>query len=173
MEHQIFYAVLLLLDLFVLLVVLSGAPYVPTSHATVDQMVKLALEKNPRTTADIGAGDGRIVIALARKGIEAHGYEINPALVWLARRNIRKAGLEGKAKIFLKDLWRVDFGSYDVVTVFGITQIMQKLEQKLRRELRPGARVVSHIFRFPNWECLKRNGEVHVYEKPISTDQAR
>ena len=166
MDAQLFYAVLLLADIFVLFVVLSGAPYVPTSNKDVERMVGIALtHPSHRIAADIGAGDGRIVIALARQGIEAHGYEINPFLVWIANRKIRQAGVSNKACVRWKNFWNVNFAPYDVITVFGITQIMPKLEKKLQRELRPGSRVISSIFRFPNWKEVQTEGNLHVYER--------
>ena len=116
--------------------------------------------------ADIGSGDGRIVIALARAGAVAHGYEINPLLVWWSRVKIRRAGLDGRAYIHRKNLWHTDFSSFDAVTVFGVFHIMRRLETKLRRELKPGARAVSIGFEFPTWPAAEKYDGIYVNLQP-------
>lgn len=113
---------------------------------------------------DLGSGDGRIVIALARAGAEAHGYEINPLLVWLGRREIKKAGLEKSAFIHWKDFWSVDFSNFNIVTVFGISHIMRVLKRKCRRELPAGARVVANSFPFPGWQFAEKANNVYLYK---------
>ena len=101
--------------------------------------------------ADLGAGDGKIVIAFARSGAEAHGYEINPILVLFGRWKIRRAGLRGRAFMHWQSFWGVDLSGFNVITVFGIGHIMNRLERKLQIELLSGARVASNVFPFPNW----------------------
>ncbi len=142
--------------------IFRGAPFVPTQADALERMIRSAEIKPGEKLADLGSGDGRIVIAAAKAGAEAHGFEINPLLVWYSRRQIKKAGLNGKAFIHWKSFWYQDFSSYQIVTLFGITSIMKNLEQKLKTELSPGSRVVSNIFRFPNWEYTK-DGSVYTY----------
>ena len=154
---------LLILDLVALWFALNGAPFVPTKTAGVEKILECCEVVPGMKAADIGAGDGRIVIALAKAGAEAHGYEINPLLVWIARRKIRKAGLEGKAFIHCQDMWRVDYSQYRAVTLFGTYHIMRRLERKLRRELKPGARTVSLAFEFPKWRFTRKLANVFVY----------
>lgn len=156
---------LVILLVLVLVIMLRGAPYVPSQKKTVEQMVALSGVLPGERAIDLGSGDGRVVIALARAGAEAHGYEINPLLVWLGRRKIKKAGLDGKAFIHFKDFWSVDFSDFDVVTVFGISHIMRILGRKCRKELKGGARVVANSFPFPKWEHSKKDGEVYFYEQ--------
>ena len=74
-----------------------GAINVPTTEKRVWQMIGFLDLNKAGKAVDLGAGDGRLIIALAKAGIEAHGYEINPFLVSLARKNIKEAGLEDKA----------------------------------------------------------------------------
>ncbi len=160
-------AALIILDGFVLWLVLSGAPFIPTKKEGVKKMLQCCDIKPGMKAADIGSGDGRILIAMAQAGAEAHGFEINPFLVWWSRRKIRQAGLEGKAFVHLQDLWRADFSAFDVVTLFGITHIMGRLEKKLRKELKPGARVVSMAFKFPNWPVESQLEAVYVYRQVV------
>ncbi|MBI5152062.1 class I SAM-dependent methyltransferase, partial [Candidatus Peregrinibacteria bacterium] len=114
---------------------------------------------------DLGSGDGRVVIAFARKGIEAHGYEINPILVWLSRKNIKKAGLKKKAFIHTKNFWTNNFSKFDIVVIYGISHIMRMLERKLQKELKPGSRVICCIFPFRKWQCAKKDEGVYLYVK--------
>ena len=146
-------------------ILFKGAIYLPTQKRTVKKMIELASIKPGEVAVDLGSGDGRLVIALARAGAEAHGYEINPLLVLLAKWNIRKAGMKGKAFVYFKNLWKEDFSRFDIVTIFGIGYAMKSLEQKLKKELKTGARVVSNAFPFPNWQHEKKEDTAFLYRK--------
>lgn len=150
-----------------LLTIIFGAPYVPSGDDYVRKMIELATVKSGEIVVDLGSGNGKVVIALAKLGVETHGYEINPFLVLLSRKNIKKAGLNGHAFIHWKNFWHADFSRYDVVFVFGITGIMGKLEKKLRKELKLGARVVCNAFTFPNWKPTEESDGVYLYSKTI------
>ncbi len=142
-----------------------GAIYVPTTEKRVEQMLSfLDLDKAKRAV-DLGAGDGRLVIALAKEGIESCGFEINPFLVSLAQKNIKKAGLENKASVQLKNLWNENLEDFDVVVLYGMRHMMKKLEEKMNNELKPGAVVVSNCFAFPNWICSKKMDGIYLYVK--------
>ena len=146
-------------------VLFSGAFYAPTRQETVKKMISLAGLRPGDKAVDLGSGDGRIVIALSEAGIEAHGYEINPFFVWLARKNIRKAGLIDKASIHWKNFWNEDLSEFDIVTVFGIGYMMKKLEIKLKRELKAGARIVSNYFTFNKWPYSKKEDNIYLYQQ--------
>jgi cyclopropane fatty-acyl-phospholipid synthase-like methyltransferase len=147
-----------------LLGLLNGALYIPTDRKMVETMLDAAELHAGDRLVDLGSGDGRLLIAAAKRGIAAKGYEINPLLVWSTRRKIRAEGVEQLATVAWKDFWRADLSPYSVVTVFGIGHIMAPLERKLERELAPGSRVVANLFTFPNWKGEKRNG-VFRYER--------
>lgn len=133
----------------------QGPPYVPSKDAAIREMVDLAGLKQGERVVELGSGDGRLAIALAKQGANVDGYEINPLLVWTARRNARKAGVSGKVRFVRKNFWRVDLAPYQVATTFGIPHVMEKLGRKLKRECQPGTRVVSNAFPIPG---LKRTG---------------
>ncbi|CEP77410.1 MAG: methyltransferase domain-containing protein [Defluviitoga tunisiensis] len=147
---------------------LKGAIYDPSNKEAVKKMVELAQIKPGEKSVDLGSGDGRVVIEFAKKGIQAHGYEINPLLVIISRINIRKAGLKGKAFIHWNNFWKVDLSQYDIITVFQVSFAMDRLEKKLMYELKPGARVISNYWTFPNWRPSKYEKDVYVYEKKIN-----
>lgn len=143
--------VLLVLEYLLLRPLINGAVYFPTSETSVQTMLRLANIKRGEKVVDLGSGDGRVLLAFARAGAEAHGYEINPILVWRSRKAIREAGLQGKIFVHWKSFWRADLSSFDVVILYGIPYIMKKLEVKLGKELKTGTRVLSNIYRFPGW----------------------
>jgi cyclopropane fatty-acyl-phospholipid synthase-like methyltransferase len=144
---------------------IRGAPFVLTGSRKLRTMIDLANIQPGEKAVDLGSGDGRIVIAFAKAGAEAHGYEINPFLVLWSRYRINRAGLSGRAFVYWRDFWRVDLASFNVIAVFGMVHVMGPLERKLRRELRPGSRVVSNTFTFPRWTRSSGGGGVYLYEQ--------
>lgn len=148
---------------FVFFPLARGAIYDPSSPVQTSLMVDLADVRPGEKAADLGSGDGRVLIALAGRGAEAHGYEVNPFLVLLSRRNIRRAGLEGKAFVHWRSFWRADFSPFSLITVFQVDFVMGRLETKLKRELPDGARIVSHHWRFLDWPPEKVRGDMYLY----------
>ncbi len=151
--------------MFLLMTIVKGAPFMISGKNPIRRIIKLAEIKPGQKAADLGSGDGRIVIAMARAGANAHGYEINPFLVWWSRRKIAEAGLSDKAFIHQKSFWNENFSSFDLVSIYGIGYIMKDLEEKLRRELPRGAKVAANAFEFPAWKHIKRDNGVFLYEQ--------
>jgi cyclopropane fatty-acyl-phospholipid synthase-like methyltransferase len=137
---------------------LNGALYIPTDRALTEKMLDAAGVTAEDHLVDIGSGDGRLVIAAAKRGATAKGYEINPILVWLSNRKIKEEGLAERASVEWRDMWSADLSPYSVVTVFGIAHIMKRLERKLGSELKPGTRVICNLFPLPTWEGKKSDG---------------
>ena len=148
---------------FYLLPVARGAVYAASPPDKVQLIAELSGAGPADRAADLGSGDGRIVMALARRGAEAHGFEINPLLVLLSRRAVARAGLEGRAFIHWSSFWRADLSAFDVVTLFQGSFVMRRLEAKVRRELHPGARVISDYWAFPSLPADRRVGTVYRY----------
>ena len=141
-----------------------GAPFQPSSNKELQQMIEILNVKKGQKIADLGSGDGKVVIEFAKKGAEVHGFEINPFLVWLSRRKIKKLGLEKKAFIHRKNFWKQDFSDFDIVTLFQIYYVMHGLENKLKEELRKGAKIISNTWRFPHWKSEKQIGKIYLYK---------
>ncbi|MBI2645030.1 class I SAM-dependent methyltransferase [Candidatus Uhrbacteria bacterium] len=158
--------VMSVLFFFMLLGFLEGLPYVPTKQKTVEKIIEISHAQEGEKVADLGSGDGRILIEFAKKGIEAHGFEINPLLVWHSRKNIRTRGFGDKAIVYHKNFWKQDFSSYDIIVVYGIGYIMKKLEEKLGKELKPGARIISSAFEFPTWKATVSSNGLFLYDNP-------
>ena len=141
---------------------IKGAPYVPTRGERVEKMIVLSGLKAGETMMDFGSGDGRIVFAAAKTGAQCIGVEINPLLYW--RSEYRRRAMQLKNAQFLrKDLWTIDLRGVDVLTLYFISHKMEKLKEKIVREMRPGARVVSHGFTFPDWQSEAKDDTVYLY----------
>lgn len=126
--------------------------YLPTPYPVVDAMLRLAQVRPGDRLYDLGAGDGRIVIAAARDyGIRAVGIELDARKVAEARANVRRAGLQHLVEIRQGDALTADLADATVVTVFLFPGINARLAPRLRKQLRPGARVVSHRFGLGDW----------------------
>nr|XP_048695536.1 ATP synthase subunit C lysine N-methyltransferase isoform X3 [Caretta caretta] len=104
-------------------------------------------------------GIGPSVIAAAKEGFKAVGYELNPWLVWYSRYRAWREGMHHNAKFYISDLWKVSFSQYTNVVVFGVPQMMPQLEKKLEEELVHNARVVACRFPFPHWMPDHTTGE--------------
>lgn len=129
------------------------APYITTPPDIVEEMLKVAKVTKADVVYDLGCGDGRIVIAAARRyGARGVCVEIDPERIREARENARKAGVEGRIEFIRQDLFESDLKGATVVTLFLMKSLNLRLRPKLLRELRPGARVVSQAFDMGDWE---------------------
>ncbi|MDQ7814805.1 MAG: class I SAM-dependent methyltransferase [Patescibacteria group bacterium] len=161
----VFFAFLLMaLDLLLVWFMLRGAPYVPTRPGTVEKMLKLAGDVKGKKVIDIGSGDGRIVMAFAQNGAHATGIELNPLLVKISRKKVEENHLEDKAEIVWQDMWKTDFHDFDLLTVFGVFHVMPALAKKIRREMKPGSKIISLAFKFPHWKIKEDLNGIYLYE---------
>ncbi|XP_063317882.1 ATP synthase subunit C lysine N-methyltransferase [Pelmatolapia mariae] len=133
-------------------------PFVPATTTQVENVLK-ALRARSGTLVDIGSGDGRIVIAAAKHGFRASGFELNPWLVWYSRYRAWREGVYCSTSFHISDLWKVSFAQYSNVVIFGVPQMMEKLELKLASELPSTAKVVACRFPFPTWIPESTAGE--------------
>jgi cyclopropane fatty-acyl-phospholipid synthase-like methyltransferase len=131
--------------------------WVPTPPAVVDAMLKLADVKPTDVVYDLGCGDGIIVSTAAQKyGARAVGIDIDPQRVQEATERARKMGVSDKVKIVQGDLFEADIKDASVVTLYLLTSLNIKLMPKLKKELKPGTRIVSHAFDMgPTWPAEK------------------
>lgn len=147
----------------ILIPMLLGAPFVPMHDTVLKRMIELVHVQPGERAADLGSGDGRVVIALAKAGAQAQGYEINPFLVLASRKNIKKTEASGQASIHWKNFWTENLSSFQVITLFGMPHMMKRVQEKLTHELRPGARVISHQFMFPDWPVAQQESQLYLY----------
>jgi hypothetical protein len=128
------------------------APFVTTPVEVVDRMLALAGTAPADYVVDLGSGDGRIVIAAAKKfGARGLGLELDPKLVAQSRENARAAGVADRTEFRVEDVLRADFSKATVVTVYLLPWLMAQLSPIFLDGLKPGARIVTHAFAFPSW----------------------
>ena len=127
--------------------------WVPTPPAVVDAMLKLADVKPSDVVYDLGCGDGRIVITAAQKfGARGVGVDIDANLINQAEANAKAAGVDRRVKFLVQDAMTVDVSDATVVTLYLLSASNVKLRPILTRQLRRGARIVSHSFAMGDWE---------------------
>jgi cyclopropane fatty-acyl-phospholipid synthase-like methyltransferase len=130
-----------------------NAPYRTTPVEIVERMLDLARVQRGDVVYDLGSGDGRIVITAAKKyGVRAVGLELDPELVRESQAKARAAGVGHLTKFYVQDIFTADFSSATVVTMYLLPEANLLLRPKLERQLRPGARIVSHDFGMGDWE---------------------
>jgi len=136
--------------------------FVPTPHSVVDQMLKLAKVTKKDVVYDLGCGDGRIVIAAAKKyGCKAVGFDIDPKRVKESRENVKKAGVQHLVTIKQADIFKLDLRGATVITLYLLPSLNVKLIPQLKK-LKPGCRIVSHDF---DMRGVKPDKVVHVKDK--------
>lgn len=125
--------------------------WVPTPDSLVNAMLQTAGVTKDDYVVDLGSGDGRIAIAAAKLGARAHGIEYNPEMVALARRNAQRAGVANRATFAQADIFKSDFSDADVVTLYLLPSLNERLKPTLLK-MTPGTRIVSHAFTMGDWE---------------------
>jgi len=151
-------------------------PYVPTPLDIVRKMLDLAKVGPDDVVYDLGSGDGRVVIMAAQKfGAQAVGVELNSDLYKQSADRIKQLGLEPRAKILNENMFDVNIRHATVVTLYLLTSVNEALRPTLEKQLRSGARIVSHDFQVPGWtpekaeDVVSENGvshKIYLYVRP-------
>lgn len=139
--------------------------YVPTPQDVVTQMLKLAQVGPNDVVYDLGAGDGRIVITAAQEfGARAVGIDLDPTRIAEANANAQRAGVSDRVQFIEQDLFTADISEATVVTLFLRPSLNLRLRPKLWRELKPGTRIVAHLYDMGDWKPDKVE---HVDRRPV------
>jgi SAM-dependent methyltransferase len=126
--------------------------WVPTPDEVVDRMLTMAQVKPNDIVYDLGAGNGKIAIAAAKKfGATATGIEYNPDMAKHAQGNVVAAGVQNKARILQGDIFVTNFSDATVITMYLLPNLNMKLRPTLLA-MKPGTRIVSHSFNMEDWE---------------------
>ena len=151
------YIVILIVLVFLATFIIAGksaAPWVPTKNKNISRAIEVADIMPGQTVVDIGCGDGRLIFAAAEKGANAIGYEISLIPYLIAKVRWLFFAQRKNVSIRFKNLWRVDLGQADIIYVFLLPQVLKRLEEKMEKELKPGARVIVHCWALPNWKPM-------------------
>jgi SAM-dependent methyltransferase len=142
-------------------VLFFGAPYVPTLKPQVKAALELAGLKKGQTMLELGCGDGKMLVAAARQGINTVGYELNPflaAAAWLRTRRYRR-----QVRIIWGDFWRAEWPPAEAAFTFLLPKYMAKLDQKLANYGHRPVRLVSFAFEVPGKRPDKEKNGVYLY----------
>jgi SAM-dependent methyltransferase len=124
--------------------------WVPTPYVLVEKMLDM-VKLTPRDyVIDLGSGDGRNIIAAAKRGARGHGVEWNNDMVELSRRNAEKEGVSDRAQFIQGDMYEADISKASVMALFLLTENLRRLTPKFL-DLRPGTRIVSNGFQIEGW----------------------
>jgi hypothetical protein len=128
-------------------------PFVPTNQPTVDAMLRLAGVGPGDYVIDLGSGDGRILIAAAKKhGARGFGVDLDPLRVKESLANAREAGVADRVQFYHRNLFDTRIGEATVVTMYLLPKVNLDLRPRLFAELKPGTRIVSHDFDMGDWK---------------------
>ena len=145
--------------------------WVPTPDEVVEKMLDLAQLQPGDRAIDLGAGDGKIVIAAAKRGANAKGIEYNPEMVALSQRLAEKARV--KVELVQGDIFVSDFTNADVVTMYLLPTLNLRLRPTLLA-MKPGTRLVSHAFNMGEWEpdeqAVAAGRDVYFWRVPASVE---
>ncbi len=131
--------------------------FVATPPEVVDAMLTAARVTSADIVYDLGSGDGRIVITAAKNyGARGVGIEINPQLIAESNASARAAGVSHLVQFIQGDLFTADFSAATVVTLYLGPSLNERIKPRLLRELRPGTRVVSHVYDMLGWASDQR-----------------
>jgi hypothetical protein len=128
----------------------KDAVWVPTSMAMVEKMLDMAKVTPQDLVMDLGSGDGRTIIAAAKRGARGLGVEYNNDLVELSKRTATAEGVASKASFMQADMYAVDISKATVLALFLLPSNLLKLEPKFL-DLKPGSRIVANTFWIPDW----------------------
>ena len=124
--------------------------WVPSPPEMVEKMMDLAQVTPQDFVIDLGSGDGRNVIAAAKRGARARGVEYNPNMVELSKRLAKEAGVADKAEFVQGDMYEADISKASVMALFLLPSNLLQLRPKFL-DLRPGSRIVSNTFSIQDW----------------------
>ncbi len=131
------------------------APYIQTPYGVVEEMLQLAKVGPSDVLYDLGCGDGRIVITAAQvHGARGVGIDIDPRRIAEANEAARRAGVAGRVRFAVQDLFQTDFSEASVVSLYLYPELNARLRPKLLADLKPGSRIVSHQFGIGDWTPL-------------------
>ncbi len=148
---------------------LVDLPFLPSSKTVIKTGFSLAKPKPDDVLADLGCGDGRVLVYAAKNyGIYSVGYELNPVLVRLAKREVRWNGVDGLVDIVESDFFEADLSRFSLIFVYPSPKITRPLSLKLLSECRPGCRIIVHDHALegmtPMYEVHIPTGTVHVHK---------
>lgn len=161
--------IILLCGLWILVPMLYGPPWIPTRTNRIRKALQLAGLKPDEVVYDLGCGDGRVLVIAAREfGARAVGIEIGPAQCAAAWLRAALSGAKDRVRVRWGNFYRADLKDADVVFAYLTSGQARRLEEHLTSQLKPGARLVTIAFDFPDWQPATYDNEelIFLYRMP-------
>ena len=164
--------VALLIGSSAIVIFIVRVPFAPTPKKNVRKIIDLLELKPGQIFYDLGCGDGRFLIEAEKRGAKAKGFEISPYAYLRAKLNL--AWHKSKAKVIYKNFYHEDIADADAVFAFLIDTVMPKVEEKLKKELKSGAKIACYGFKLPTWKPEKiidlipkdkKSSNIYLYNK--------
>lgn len=143
-------------------VLLFGAPYLPTLTVHMEQALDLAELKPGELLLELGCGDGKVVVAAAKRGIRVVGYELNPLLVLVCK--IRCWRYRHLATVKWANFWTQDWPDAAAIFVFVLPRMMDKLNKKIVQYNHKPVKLVSFAFEMPGRKPTRQDTAVYIYD---------
>lgn len=160
-------SIIIVIILFLCIIALSwfagtDAPYVATNYEEISKVLKKAGVKQDTLFYELGSGDGRIVFEAAKLGAHAIGIEQSWIRVWMSRWRARQLKLRN-AHFYHGNIFDRQYFPADVVFIYLLTPAVVRLEEKLQKELRKSAKVITQTYHFKNWKPSEQIDRFSIY----------
>lgn len=143
------------------IVLIFGAPYLPTQKNQSATALDLLDLKKSQILYELGCGDGTVLLCSAKRGITSVGYELNPILYFIAKIRCLRYGELISVKF--GNFWQADLSPADGVYVFLLDRFMKKLDKKLSSELKTGVKLASYTFKIPGKKTIVEKSGIFIY----------
>lgn len=143
-------------------VIVFGAPYLPTLKPQINSIFELADIKKGQSLVELGCGDGRILVAAAKRGIKVTGYELNPILALICYFRTRK--YNGLVKIVWGDFWRQKWPDSDYIFTFLLPKYMSRLDKTIEQKSVKPIRLISFAFSVPDKKANLHKYGLYLYD---------
>ena len=143
----------------------SEAPYVPTNAEIIKKVLKFAGVKKGKKFYELGSGDGRVVIEAAKLGADSYGIEQSWLRVLYSRYKSASHFRCGNVKFIHGNIFAKNYTDADIVYIYLLSKGVKKLEEKLKKELKKKAIVITQTYHFPNWKPFKKLAGFWFYQR--------
>ncbi len=151
--------IVLLISVFAFVLSLSfffGAPFVTTPSKIINEMFKLVGLNSQDVLIDMGSGDGRILIAAGKICKKTIGYEINPFLVLWTNLFAHINGVQNEVHVYMKNYQKANIKEGTIIILYSIRGHLPKIEKKIKKELKPGVKIISYKFPLSNFALINK-----------------
>lgn len=142
----------------------SDAPYVPTKMDYIKQILKLSRIRKGKIFYELGSGDGRVVYEASKLGAESYGVEQSWIRVWYSRYMAKKLKLKN-IQFFHGNIFDRHYYPADIVYIYLLPEGVNRLEKKLKHELKKGAIIITQTYHFKSWKPYKKEGAFWLYKR--------